>query len=111
VLAALRAGVPLVVVPNEWDRPENAQRVVEAGAGLRIAPDKCTPERLRAAVNRVLSEPSFRKNAQRLATAFSSCGGPERAAKLLERLGRAERVKTIYAQQPPLVPEQVRSIS
>ncbi len=111
VLAALRAGVPLVVVPNEWDRPENAQRVVEAGAGLRIAPDKCTPERLRAAVNRVLSEPSFRENAQRLATAFSSCGGPERAAKLLERLGTAERVKTIYAQGPQLVPEQVRSIS
>jgi MGT family glycosyltransferase len=33
VLGALKAGVPLVIVPTEWDRPENAQRVVEAGAG------------------------------------------------------------------------------
>jgi MGT family glycosyltransferase len=86
VIAALRAGVPLVVVPTEWDRPENAQRVVEAGAGLRIAPGRCNPERLRTAVSRVLSEPSFRKNAQRLAASFSRYGGPDRAAQLLEGL-------------------------
>ena len=87
VLAALQAGVPLVVVPTEWDRPENAQRVVEAGAGLRIAPARCTPERLRAAVERVLSETSFRRNAQRLAGALARYRGPSRAAELLEELG------------------------
>jgi MGT family glycosyltransferase len=86
VLAALKAGVPLVIVPTEWDRPENAQRVVEAGAGLRIAPDRCTPERLRAAVERVLNEPSFRDNARRLAGLFAQYGGPARAAQLLEEL-------------------------
>lgn len=86
VLAALKTGVPLVIVPTEWDRPENAQRVVEAGAGLRIAADRCTPERLRAAVERVLNEPSFRNNARRLAAAFAEYGGPARAAHLLENL-------------------------
>lgn len=86
VLAALTAGVPLVIVPTEWDRPENAQRVVEAGAGLRIAPDRCTPERLRDAVLRILNEPSFRENAQRLACAFARYGGPASAAQLLEGL-------------------------
>lgn len=86
VLAALKAGVPLVVVPTEWDKPENAQRVVEAGAGLRISPKDCTPERLRTAVERVLREPSFRQNAQRLAGAFVRYGGPARAAELLESL-------------------------
>jgi MGT family glycosyltransferase len=86
VLAALKAGVPLVVVPTEWDRPENAQRVVEYGAGLRIAAGKCTPERLRAAVNRVMTEPSFRKNARRLAHVFARHEGPARAAQLLEQL-------------------------
>ncbi len=83
VLAALRAGVPLVIVPTEWDRPENAQRVVEAGAGLRIPPGLCTPERLRSAVARVLHEPSFRENARRLARTFANYGGPARAAQLL----------------------------
>ena len=86
VLAALKAGVPLVVVPTEWDRPENAQRVVEAGAGLRIAPDECSPARLRAAVDRVLNESSFRDNARRLAASFAQFGGPVRAAALLEEL-------------------------
>jgi UDP:flavonoid glycosyltransferase YjiC (YdhE family) len=60
--------------------------VVEAGAGLRIAPNRCTPERLRAAVERVMNEPSFRDNARRLAGAFARSGGPARAAQLLEGL-------------------------
>ncbi|MEO8592219.1 MAG: nucleotide disphospho-sugar-binding domain-containing protein [Candidatus Solibacter sp.] len=90
VLASLSAGVPLVVVPTEWDRPENAQRVVEAGAGLRLAPDRCTPDRLRAAVERVLREPSFRENARRLARDFANYGGPRRAAQLLEALVAAK---------------------
>ena len=59
VMAALHAGVPLVVVPTEWDKPENAQRVVEAGVGVRLAPHLCTPTRLRSAVEHVLSEPDF----------------------------------------------------
>jgi len=86
VLAALKAGVPLVVVPTEWDRPENAQRVVEAGAGLRIPAERCTPERLRAAILRVLGEPSFRDNARRLSDAFGRYAGPVRAAELIEGL-------------------------
>ncbi len=85
VLSALRAGLPLVVVPMQWDQLENAQRVVEAGAGVRLKAEHCTPERLRAAVTRVLEEPSFRQNARRLATALNRYDGPRRAAELLEQ--------------------------
>ena len=85
-MTVLAAGVPLVVVPTEWDKPENAQRVVEAGAGLRLAPARLTPGRLRTAVERVLEDPSFRRNAQRLATDLGRYAGPARAAELLERL-------------------------
>lgn len=100
ILTALRAGVPLVVVPTEWDKPDNARRVVESGAGLRLAPRRCTPDRLRAAVERVLSEPSFRQNAERLARACERCGGPARAAELLEEISlRAERYRRRLA--PP----------
>jgi MGT family glycosyltransferase len=87
VMTALEAGVPLVVVPTEWDKPENAQRVVEAGAGLRLSPGRLTPARLRAAVERVLGEPSFRMNARRLAASFARYQGPVRVAELLEELG------------------------
>ena len=44
VLATLSAGRPLVVMPTAWDQPENAWRVAEAGAGIRLAPRQCTPE-------------------------------------------------------------------
>jgi MGT family glycosyltransferase len=86
VMTVLQAGVPLVVVPTEWDKPENAQRVVEAGAGVRISPRRLTPARLRGAVERVLGDPSYRRNARRLAAGFASYRGPARAAELLETL-------------------------
>jgi MGT family glycosyltransferase len=86
VLATLWAGVPLVIVPMAWDQPENAWRVAEAGAGIRLAPRECTPEKLRRAVERVLTDRSFRENARRLATGFRGYGGAIQAASLLEDL-------------------------
>lgn len=86
VLGALNAGVPQVIIPTEWDKPENAQRVAEAGAGLRVTPRRVTPKRLRAAVERVLADSSFRQNAQRLAAGLAHLGGAVRAAELLEEL-------------------------
>ena len=86
IMTALRAGVPLVIVPTEWDKPENARRVVYSGAGLRLAPQDCTPSRLRHAVERVLHEPSFRQRAQELASAMGQYQGQVRAAELLEEL-------------------------
>lgn len=86
VRAALAAGLPLVIVPMEWDQFDNAQRVVEAGAGIRLDANRCTPARVRAAVRRVLAEPSFRANARRLGAASARYGGPALAATLLESL-------------------------
>jgi len=86
ILAGLSAGVPMVIVPTQWDKPDNAQRVVEAGAGLRLSPRHCTPKHLRAAVERVLAEPSFGQNAQRLADTFAGYGGATKAAELLSGL-------------------------
>lgn len=93
VQATLRAGVPLIIVPTEWDKPDIARRVVETGAGVRLEPDQCTPERLRAAVEQVLGTPSYRQNAQRMAAAFARYGGPPAAADLLEKLA-AGRIST-----------------
>ena len=87
-MTALRAGVPLVVVPTRWDKPDNARRVVEAGAGLCLAPGRCTPKRLRRAVERLLSEPRFLDNARRLSRRLEQSPGPVGAAELLESLVR-----------------------
>lgn len=90
VLAALSAGVPLVIVPTEWDKPEIARRVVEAGAGIRIAPWRCTPKRLRAAVETILATPAFKENVRNVQNSFARYGGPAQAACLLEKIGRPQ---------------------
>lgn len=84
ILTALAAGIPLVIVPTEWDKPDNAQRVVEAGAAVRVSPRRCSPARLRKAVETVLGAASYRENAQRLAAILKGCDGPRRAAELIE---------------------------
>ena len=86
ILAALEAGVPLVIVPTSWDKPDNARRVVEASVGVRVAPRHCTPERLRRAVEHVLGEPRYRENARQIASLLSAAPGPPGAAALLEAL-------------------------
>jgi MGT family glycosyltransferase len=90
IISSLQAGTPLVVVPTTWDKPDNARRVVEAGVGVRVSARKCTPERLREAVEHVLAEPSYRENAQRIAAAFAEAPGPTVAADLLEELAARE---------------------
>jgi MGT family glycosyltransferase len=97
VQSTLRAGVPLIIVPTEWDKPDIARRVVETGAGVRLDPGQCTPERLRAAVEQVLSNPSFRQNARRMADIFARYRGPAAAADLLEELAGTERQPTSAA--------------
>jgi UDP:flavonoid glycosyltransferase YjiC (YdhE family) len=84
LLAALLRGLPVVIVPSDWDHPETAYRVEAMGAGIRIPPGRCTPERLRGAVEQVLTRPHYRRNAERVAQGLERCGGPARAAELLE---------------------------
>jgi UDP:flavonoid glycosyltransferase YjiC (YdhE family) len=97
VIAALKAGVPLLMVPTFWEKNDNAQRVVEAGVGIRLAPRHCTPERVRAAVMRLLEEPHFRENALAVARRLAEAPGPPRAAELLEQLAKESPAPAIVA--------------
>lgn len=86
ILAAMEAGVPLVLVPTTWDKPDNARRVTETGAGVSLSPRALTPERLQAAVHEVLGEPRYREEARRMAALLDAAPGPACAAELLEAL-------------------------
>jgi MGT family glycosyltransferase len=66
VMKALIAGVPLVVVPLGRDQPDNAARVVYAGAGIRLRKN-ASVSALRAAVARVIDDPGYRAAAGRMA--------------------------------------------
>lgn len=67
LMKALVHGVPLVCIPLVGDQPDNAARVVARGAGLRVSVD-APPGHIREAIQRVVTEPSFRRAAQQLAT-------------------------------------------
>jgi MGT family glycosyltransferase len=85
VLAAIDAEVPMILIPTEWDKPEIAQRIVEAEAGIRIMPDKVTPQSIRAAVEKILANPSYKRGVGRLKEAATRYGGAAQAAELLEQ--------------------------
>jgi MGT family glycosyltransferase len=100
IMAALQAGVPLVVVPTIWDKPDNARRVAEAGVGVRLTSGRCTPPRLRAAVELVLTDRSYRIRARDIAARLARAPGPAGAAELLERLATGMGTLTATAIKP-----------
>jgi UDP:flavonoid glycosyltransferase YjiC (YdhE family) len=86
VQMALSQGVPLVAAGDTEDKPEVAARVAWAGVGLNLKTGRPTPQKIRAAVEEVLANPSYRQQARRFQTMFSQYDGPTRAAELLEEL-------------------------
>lgn len=83
---ALARGLPLVVAPIKDDQPIVADQVVAAGAGLRVKFGRVQPAELRAAIDRVLTEPGFRTAAAAVATSFAAAGGAHAAALAVEDL-------------------------
>jgi UDP:flavonoid glycosyltransferase YjiC (YdhE family) len=90
-MAGLRAGLPLVLVPTSWDKPEIALRMVEAGVAVRVQPRRCTPQALRAAVDEVLSERRYAENARGIAEKLATAPGPAGAADHIEALANGVR--------------------
>jgi MGT family glycosyltransferase len=66
LMKALTHGVPLVCIPLVGDQPDNAARVTARGAGLRVSAE-APPARIRAAIQRVVTDPAFKQAAHQLA--------------------------------------------
>jgi UDP:flavonoid glycosyltransferase YjiC (YdhE family) len=86
VLAALQAGVPLVVAGASLDKPEVARRVAWSGAGLDLRTGSPKAARIVEAVDRVRADPGFRARARELGAALTAAGGVSAAGDLIERL-------------------------
>jgi MGT family glycosyltransferase len=91
IMRALASGLPLVAVPMGRDQDAAAVRIVHRGLGLR---PKRTPTAIAAAVNRVLTEPSFRTAAEGMATRLRQEVADDGLRVALEDLARVSRADT-----------------
>jgi MGT family glycosyltransferase len=89
VMRAVSAEVPLLCMPMGRDQNDNAARVCERGAGLRLQPAATLGE-IRSALARLLNEPQFKEEAARLGKAIREETAPTRAADMVERLARSK---------------------
>jgi zeaxanthin glucosyltransferase len=82
---SLYFGVPMVAIPLAHDQPAIAARLARTGAGIVIPPSASTVEKVRSALQILLSENnSYRSQAAWLQRASQSAGGIAAAAKILE---------------------------
>lgn len=81
---ALANGVPLVAIPITNDQPAAAARIEWSGVGKSIPIKRLTVTRLRAALEQVLADPSYRENARRLQKEIAGLNALERASEVVE---------------------------
>jgi UDP:flavonoid glycosyltransferase YjiC (YdhE family) len=94
VMGAIAEGVPLVCVPIGSDQEYNARMCAEHGLGVSVAAGDATPELIRAAVRRVLHEPSFADNVRALREKMRRVPGPDVAvAHIAELAARRPRTR------------------
>jgi MGT family glycosyltransferase len=86
VNAALADGVPLLCIPDGRDQPDNAARVVLAGAGLRVG-NRTPPPKLRKAIATALEDSALKRGAEAMAAALARNDGALAVVKQLELLG------------------------
>jgi zeaxanthin glucosyltransferase len=90
VLESLSCGVPVVAVALNGDQYGVAARLHHSGAGERIDAKKLSAPELRAAIGRLLSDPSYKSRAAVIKASLARAGGERRAADLVEQtLGRS----------------------
>ena len=86
VVRPLLHGVPVVCVPTGRDQPENAARVVHAGAGVRVS-QNASVGAIRRAISKVLTDPRFKTAARTWGDAIRrEANGGVGAAQVLENL-------------------------
>jgi zeaxanthin glucosyltransferase len=84
VLESLTQGVPQIAVPITFDQPGVAARIAHRQTGLVTSLDKLTPDHLSELLNEVLSNPTYRDNAQEMQRKIIEANGLSAAAGVVE---------------------------
>ncbi len=92
--AALRAGVPSILLPLGFDQPYWAERVRALGVGPRPIPRrKLSVDRLSIAVDQAVQDGAMRRRAAQLGTALRTERGVEAAVAIIDAVASRWRVQ------------------
>lgn len=86
VLGAIKAGVPMLAIPQGADQFMNAAQLVAAGFGLRLLPGEFRADSVRQAARRLLQDERFRTAVQAERRAIESIPSPTDVVPVLEAL-------------------------
>ncbi|MCT9087699.1 glycosyltransferase [Streptomyces sp. ASQP_92] len=82
----LRSGTPMLVTPMYDDQPNSAEHVADVGSGLSVPAYWVTEETVAEALERLLTEPSFRLRAAAVRRSVLACPPVEQLVTDLEAL-------------------------
>jgi len=92
LMTCLACGTPAVVIPSMGEQEDNGSVLVQSGAGIVLDKQTLTPQMLAQAIQTILNNPDYRKQATKLKVMGEKYGGAEVAASLAEKLAVREAV-------------------
>jgi zeaxanthin glucosyltransferase len=85
-IGALSAGVPMVAIPITNEQPGVAARMARVGAGLVVPVKQLTVTKLRSALEKVLTDKSYKNNALKMQSEIKNSGGVKLAVDIIEQV-------------------------
>jgi UDP:flavonoid glycosyltransferase YjiC (YdhE family) len=79
-------GKPMIGMPVFWDQYDNAQRIDEAGFGVRLDTYTFEPEQMTAAIDRLLADRALHQRMAAMSARLQAAPGTVTAAELIERV-------------------------
>ena len=91
VQQALAHGVPIVIAGKTEDKIEVANRIQQAGVGVKLATHRPTPDQVRAAVTGLLGDNPYRRRAEEMGRELRRHDAPREAASFIEQLAATQQ--------------------
>jgi len=83
VMEAAYYGVPMLAIPQMDEQAFTAPVMVKAGLGIMIPKEELTPEKLKAALQELTSNPVYAENVKKLSAELKELGGAYAAEKVM----------------------------
>lgn len=89
IAQAMRAGVPQLITPFNFDQPDNAARLKRLGVADLIRPSQYSADRAAPVIARLLESPTVRERCREVAARFAAPGPDplEETCRLIESAG------------------------